>query len=40
MIIILKEIHFNIKESTSLNMLFILFKVIKLNKVIKEDVLI
>jgi len=38
--IILKVIYFNIKESTSFNILFILFKVIKLNKVIKKDVLI
>jgi len=37
---ILKIVHFNIKESTSLNALFILFKTIKLNKAIKEDALI
>jgi len=35
--IILKVIHFNIKESTSFNILFILFKVIEFNKVIKKD---
>ena len=35
----LKAVHFNIKELTSLNILSVLFKAIKLNKVIKKDVL-
>ena len=37
---ILKIVHFNIKESTSLSAPFILFKAIELNKVIKENALI
>jgi len=37
---ILKAVHFDIKESISLNALFILFETIKLNQTIKKDVLI
>jgi len=38
--IILKTVYFDIKESTSLNILSVLFKTIELNKAIKEDALI
>ena len=35
----LKAVHFNIKDLTFLNILFISFEAIELNNVIKEDAL-
>ena len=35
----LKAVHFNIEESTSLNILSVPFKAIELNEVMREDAL-
>jgi len=37
---VLKAVYFDIKESTSLNILSVLFKAIELNKAIKENALV